>query len=71
MAIDVYESGAKTRHKVWIENETDSFYFSYNKRPDLINVDGDKIILCQKTDHKTLDNFIYQYNHAGQFTGPP
>jgi aminopeptidase N len=30
-------------------------------------VDGDKIILCQKTDHKTLDNFIFQYNKAGLY----
>ena len=67
LAIDVYESGVKTRHKVWLENETDSFYYSYKKRPDLINVDGDKIILCQKEDHKTLDNFIYQYKHAGLY----
>jgi aminopeptidase N len=67
MAIDVYENGSKTRHKVWLENESDSFSFSYNKRPDLINVDGDKIILCQKEDHKTLENFIYQYKHAGLY----
>ena len=67
MAIDIYENGAKTRHKVWLENEADSFYYSYKKRPDLINVDGDKIILCQKEDHKTLDNFIYQYKHAGLY----
>ncbi len=43
------------------------FIISYKKRPDLINVDGDKIILCQKEDHKTLDNFIYQYKHAGLY----
>jgi aminopeptidase N len=67
MAIDVYEGGSKSRHKVWLENESDSFYFRYNKRPDLINVDGDKIVLCQKQDHKTLDNFIYQYTHAGLY----
>jgi aminopeptidase N len=67
MAIDVYESGSKTRHKVWLENESDSFYFSYNKKPDLIDVDGDKIILCQKQDHKTLENFIFQYKHAGLY----
>ncbi len=67
MAIDVYESGSRTRHSVWLENESDSFYFSYNKKPDLINVDGDKIILCQKLDHKTLENFIFQYSHAGLY----
>jgi len=63
----VYEGGAKTRHHVWLNQENDSFYFSYSKRPDLINVDGDKIVLSQKTDNKTLENFIYQYNHAGLY----
>jgi aminopeptidase N len=67
LAIDVYENGSKTRHKVWLNNETDSFHFSYSKKPDLINVDGDKIILCQKTDHKTTDNFVFQYNNAGLY----
>jgi aminopeptidase N len=67
MAIDVYENGIKNRHKVWLGKENDSFYFPYNKRPDLINVDGDKIILCQKQDHKTLENYIYQYKHAGLY----
>lgn len=67
LAIDVYEAGNKTRHKVWLDNESDSFYFPYSKKPDLINVDGDKIVLCQKTDNKTLDNFIYQYSHAGLY----
>jgi aminopeptidase N len=67
LAIDVYENGNKTRHKVWLNNESDSFYFPYSKKPDLVNVDGDKIILCQKTDHKTTDNFIYQYNKAALY----
>ena len=67
LAIDVYEGGVKNRHKVWLGKESDSFYFTYNKKPDLINVDGDKIILCQKQDHKTLENFVYQYNHAGLY----
>ena len=67
LAIDVYEGGMKTRHQVWLNREIDSFYFPFNKKPDLINVDGDKIILCQKTDNKTLENFIYQYNHAGLY----
>ena len=67
LAIDVYEGGVKNRYKVWLGKESDSFYFTYNKKPDLINVDGDKIILCQKQDHKTLENFVYQYNHAGLY----
>jgi aminopeptidase N len=36
-------------------------------RPDLVNVDGDKILLCEKTDNKTLDNYIFQYENAGLY----
>ncbi|MEO8854355.1 MAG: M1 family aminopeptidase, partial [Ginsengibacter sp.] len=66
-AIDVYEGGAKKRYPVWMNNATDTFSFSVNSKPDLINVDGDKILLCEKSDNKTLDEFIYQNNHAGLF----
>jgi aminopeptidase N len=68
LAIDVYEGDVKTRHKVLIQNAIDTFSFSYKQRPSLINVDGDKIIICEKQDNKSLDNFIYQYQHAGLYT---
>ncbi len=67
VAIDIYNGGQKYRHKVWIENKTDTFTFSYTIKPDLVNVDGDKILLCEKNDKKTLDNFIHQYKYAGLY----
>ncbi len=67
VAIDVYEGAVKTRHRVWIEDKTDTFSFAYSKRPDLVNVDGDKVLLCEKKDNKTLDNFIHQYKYAGGY----
>ena len=67
-AIDVYEGGNKKRYKVWMEHQADTFSFPANAKPDLINVDGDKMLLCEKTDNKTLDEFIYQYKHAGLYT---
>lgn len=67
IAIDVYNGASKERHKVWIENKTDTFSFTYANHPDLVNVDGDKILLCEKTDNKTLDNFIHQYKYAGLY----
>ncbi len=67
VAIDIYNGAAKERHKVWIRDKTDTFSFSYANRPDLVNVDGDKILLCEKKDNKTLDNFIHQYKYAGSF----
>jgi len=64
LAIDVYNGAAKKRYNVWAENKIDTFTFSYTKRPDLINVDADKITLWQKTDNKTAENFIHQLKYA-------
>ena len=62
--IDIYNGATKTRHQVWIQNPVDTFTFNYTTRPDLINFDGDKILLCQKTDHKTADNYKAQWKYA-------
>ena len=67
IAIDIYNGPVKERHKVWIENKSDTFTFSYKEYPDLVNVDGDKVLLCEKKDNKTLDNFIFQYKYAGLY----
>lgn len=67
IAIDVYNGRDKQRHNVWITHKTDTFSFVYSKRPDLINVDAEKVILWEKKDNKTLENFIHQYTYAGNY----
>lgn len=66
-AIDVYEGAKKSRYQVWAQNPTDTFTFNYSKHPDLVNVDADKVMLWQKKDNKTLDNYIHQYTYAGNY----
>ena len=67
LAIDIYNGSKKVRYNVWANNAVDSFSFNYTQRPDLINADGDKILLWAKKDNKTLDNFIHQYKYAGNY----
>ena len=67
VAIDVYNGPNKERHKVWVEDKTDTFTFAYQNHPDLVNFDGDKVLLCEKTDNKTLDNYVFQYKYAGGY----
>lgn len=67
VAIDVYNGTVKTRHNVWVENAVDSFEFASSTKPDLINFDGDKVLLCTKKENKTIDNYIHQYKHAGLY----
>ncbi|HEX7583493.1 MAG TPA: M1 family metallopeptidase [Prolixibacteraceae bacterium] len=67
IAVDIYQGAKKKRYKVWVDQTADTLSFPAASKPDLINVDGDKILLCEKTDHKTLDNFIFQYQNAGLY----
>jgi aminopeptidase N len=67
IAVDVYNGAVKKRHTIWVENKIDSFYFSYTQKPDLINVDGDKVLLAEKTDNKTAENFVHQWKYAPNY----
>ncbi|MFT3846883.1 MAG: M1 family aminopeptidase [Lacibacter sp.] len=67
VAIDVYNGAVKTRYNVWVENAVDSFAFASATKPDLINFDGDKVLLCTKKENKTTDNYIHQYKYAGLY----
>jgi len=64
VAIDVYTGATKQRFSFFISNKTDTFRFTYNQRPDLVNVDGDKIMLWEKTDNKTAANYVAQIKYA-------
>ncbi len=66
-AIDVYVNGKAQRHNVWMKTKADTFRFTLPSKPDLVNVDADKILLAKKTDHKSLQEYVYQYFHAPLF----
>lgn len=65
--IDVYTGDQKIRYSVWLNEKSETFTFPYTTRPDLVNVDANKFTLWQKTDNKTLDNYIHQYKYAGNY----
>ncbi|HWB26164.1 MAG TPA: M1 family metallopeptidase [Chitinophagaceae bacterium] len=65
--IDVYDGNNKTRYSVWMNDMADTFAFHVASKPDLVNVDADKTLLCQKDDNKTLAEYIFQYKHAGNY----
>ena len=65
--IDIYNGKTKTRHQVWAENTIDTFRFVSLSKPDLINFDAEKILICEKKENKSLENYIYQYRNAGNY----
>lgn len=64
MAIDIYAGGKKVRHNVWMNDKADTLSFDAAVKPDLVNVDGDKVLLAEKRDSKTLDESVFQYFNA-------
>ena len=67
MAIDVYAGGKAERHNIFMENRVDSFTFSYTAKPDLVNVDADKVVLAKIDDHRPFSTYAYQYAHAPNY----
>lgn len=67
--LDVYAGGKKKTYNLWLNNRTDTFLFSTDRRPDLVNFDSKKILLCEKKENKTVAEYIYQYNHSDLYAG--
>lgn len=65
--IDVYDAAGKKRYSVWMNDKADTFEFAVKGKPDLVNVDADKTLLCEKDDDKSVAEYIFQYKHAGNY----
>lgn len=63
-AVDIYYQGKKDRHMVWVKNKRDTLTFKVPVKPDWVNVDGDKVLLAQKIDHKGISEYAFQYKNG-------
>ena len=64
MAVDIYTAGKKERKQIWMDSKSDTLIYKLDSKPGLVNVDAEKIILSKKTDNKSLEEFLFQYQHA-------
>jgi aminopeptidase N len=65
--IDVWNGNTPTTYNVWVKNKIDTFSFSSTSKPNLINFDTDKKLLAEKTENKTLDEYLFQYKNAKNY----
>lgn len=66
-AVDVWTGNTPTRYNVWVKNKRDTFYFPAATKPSLVNFDADKILLADRVENKSLDEYAFQYKHAGNY----
>lgn len=59
--IDVYNKAKIDTHYVVISQQKDTFYFEANYKPEFVNVDAEKILVCDKIDNKSITEWISQF----------
>ena len=69
LTIDVYDNGKPVRQKVWVNaKSSNSFTFDASKKPDLINVNADGILLSTVSENKTSEQWLMQFMNSKEFT---
>jgi len=63
--IDIYLDSKPIRHTVWVDaRQKETFYFSLNKTPNLVNINPEGIVVMQEQYPKTIKEYLFQIQHA-------
>lgn len=62
--IDIYIDGRKERKRVWVNGATEIFSFPVAHKPDLVNVDAEKSLVCIKEEKKSVAEWAFQYKNC-------
>lgn len=62
--VDFYSKGKIERHRIVIDKQKQDFTFDLATKPNLVNVDAVKMLICTKNENKTSQEWTYQYNNA-------
>lgn len=66
--IDIYANGKKTTKEVVADKIMNVFEFEVSTKPDLVNVDADKMLLCEKTDNqKSMEEWAFLYQPTANY----
>jgi len=68
LQVEIYgPKGKKTSSLVTFKGREDTHILNWDGPYELINVDADKALVCQKEDHKQAAEYAYQYYHAPHY----
>src|SRR6185436_4655314 len=62
--VDIYINDKVERKRIVLTDTIQKFIFNLTSKPNLVNVDAEKMLLGEKDDRKTNEEYIYQYEHA-------
>lgn len=64
LAIDVFEGATAIRHTLFVNGKDASFILPYTKKPKLIQINANGVLLCDINENKILSDYIFQLKHA-------
>lgn len=67
MRIDVWYGANAESHDVVLKKKSQQFVFKANGKPDLIDADALRIVLCGKEENKVTEQYAFQYRHSKNF----
>lgn len=62
--LDIWHGNQITTHQLTLTKKVQVFAFKVSGKPDLIDFDGGRYVLCEKTENKTEAEYVFQYRHA-------
>ena len=65
--IDVWNGKVVSSYNVTLKKKMQVFAFKATGKPDLIDFDGERSVLCEKKENKTTENYIFQYQNTPLF----
>lgn len=60
IGIDIYSGGKKEHYDILTKGDTMVLEFPYSQMPDWVNVDAEKVLLCEKSETKPLEQWYRQ-----------
>ena len=67
MAVDIYAGGKAMRQHIDLTKALETFTFDADQKPDLVNVDAEKMLLCTKKDNHSTAEWIFMFSNAPLF----
>ncbi|MFM2267804.1 MAG: hypothetical protein RL757_1245 [Bacteroidota bacterium] len=67
MAVDIYADGKKERKMIRMNRRKQAFVFDCPTKPDLVNVDAEKMLVAEKIDNHSDDEWAFMYKNAPKY----
>lgn len=67
--VDIYQAAGKPakREKILVTKRSQTFTFDAPTKPELVDFDADRMLLAQKMDNHTEEEFIFMYDNAPRY----